>query len=881
MAEGGTDRAVNVRLNLLNDRYKAALAESAALTKGFSAIIHEHIGSATGRFGPLGSEAGKALSGITSGASVATLGLGALAVGVGALALEGVKSFVELGSEIRNFQRVSGASAEVSSEWVAISKDLGLSTETTATGVFRLSKAINGHADVLKADGIEIAKTKDGHVDLTATLLNVGDAYKKAGTGVEGNKIAFDAFGRSGKELLPVLGKTREELQKFIEEARKHGEVFSQADLQRTYDYKLAMHGLSEAVGGLERSIGAGLVPALARGAKDLADFIDKAQTGAEWLNKISGGRSVVSSGFATGPTQAQGIADLAVKQGRMTQLEADRMLAASMTAKQAAENVAKGLAHEQEAADAAAKEIKALEGALDGYVRSQTAVSGATTDFQARLQGLATGLRDNGSSLDAATTAGNANRKAMDGLVDSADNVAKTMVKQGASADDVQRVMAAMAAKLVATATAYGVPADEAQRFADIVTGLGDALKALPDSTHTTVNVDTEQASRNLATLIDQINLVDRAQGEALARMAVINNDPEGATKAANTFLTDRTIADLHSGSAAPPIPKTGGGNAAAAAERALDAQQRAYLEQVTNLYKTGAATLDQYLAALDDGMSRETVWTDAWVKLQDQKTAALQANFRKVNAGSEQQQHVEDLQAAAGMLTNDRYRSILEGRLNTWEQFSDGWWAVNDKIAKIDQADAAARKKATDDAAADMQKANDQLKQALLNQAAILDTQFKTLQARRDALFAWADPHQQVKLGWANSTSALTKNIVDQTNQLREWGTLMAQLEGRGLSSSTIGLLGVDKGPTGLAELRSLAKSSGAELAKLNAGVADRSQLAEALAIAQPAPTVNVAVYPTFLVDGSAIPVNLANLAWGMTQLKNRAEMIGQRPI
>lgn len=295
MARG--DGSIRVRvLGEVND-LKKKLSDGEKSVKNFgkstaSALkesLDDSIKGITGRFGKLGDKVGDSLSGIADKALAAggTVGVG-VAAGVGVagaaiagLAVKGVSAFVDLADKVRGLQQVTGATAEDSSALVAVMDDYGIAADQGAAAFFKLSRNIETNADKLRAHGIEIAKNRDGTVNLRETLLNIADAYQRVGGGVRGNAIVFDAFGRSGAALIPILQQGKDRLSEMFAEADAHDEILSQDDLDQARQYELAMDDLGDAVGGLQRELGDELVPVIAKGARTLAVFVD-------WINRAS-----------------------------------------------------------------------------------------------------------------------------------------------------------------------------------------------------------------------------------------------------------------------------------------------------------------------------------------------------------------------------------------------------------------------------------------------------------------------------------------------------------------------------------------------------------------------------------------------------------------
>lgn len=227
--------------------------------------------------------AGGALSGALVGGAVAG------AAAIAALAVKGIGTFTKLAAEVDDFQDVAGGSTEDASRMVVALRELGISSETGAKGMFKLSREVEAGAPALAKYGIEVAKNKDGTTDLQGTLLNVADAYNKTDDQAKKNAIAFAAFGKSGTQLIDVLEQGRGGIEKFWKEADKHGEVLSDKDLESAKEYRIAMASLNEAFSALGIELGKNVVPLLSDFAEGVTDAIDGTEKAVGWLQKLAG----------------------------------------------------------------------------------------------------------------------------------------------------------------------------------------------------------------------------------------------------------------------------------------------------------------------------------------------------------------------------------------------------------------------------------------------------------------------------------------------------------------------------------------------------------------------------------------------------------------
>src|SRR5207244_13416047 len=126
-----------------------------------------------------------------------------------------------------------------------------------------------------------VKRTSNGQVDFLATLGNVADRYKQMPAGVDRTALALNVFGRSGKDLIPILNKGSAGLRDLYQEAERMGLVFSQKDLDATRELAIEQRKLNEAITGIEVAIGKAALPAvivMTRGLVSLASFAHDAE---------------------------------------------------------------------------------------------------------------------------------------------------------------------------------------------------------------------------------------------------------------------------------------------------------------------------------------------------------------------------------------------------------------------------------------------------------------------------------------------------------------------------------------------------------------------------------------------------------------------------
>jgi hypothetical protein len=515
--EADVKRKVNTAVNKADTNVKIGADTKSAeasigrlnnvTTKGLDDITSR----LTGGLGPASGEAKAALDGLTkSGSLIGPAIAGGVAVAgaaMAAFAVDGAHKFVALASEIRGFQRISGASAEESSRFVAVLDDLGVSAQTGGNAVFLLSKKVAAGGEDIKKLGIDIATTKDGTADLTETLLNVADAYAAQNDPAKRAEIAFAAFGRQGKELIPVLEQGREGLKAFFEGAEEGRQIFSQDDLNKARQFELAMDDLSDTFRGLQLEAGEAILPfltTLAKAGTETIKFVDSLRDGVSVAKSFGFGLV----GAVAGPVgQVIGALGNVIGKGD----------GAKKSQKELAEQVKLTAAAQQEEAQASAEQAAALDKVTNATL---SAVS-SQLSYQSSLNT----LKDNINDIDDRTTD---YAEAVDKSAE-ANRLAEVAVRQ------------------------YGVGSDEAkeatERAKDAAKDAEQANRALRDA-HLGVEQSALQTAGAMLKVADDtataagqtLNAQEKAHifRNALVELA---NQAEGPTKQAILDLADQIL--------------------------------------------------------------------------------------------------------------------------------------------------------------------------------------------------------------------------------------------------------------------------------------------------------------------------------------------------
>lgn len=124
-------------------------------------------------------------------------------------------------------------------------------------------------------------KNADGsNKSFSQILFEVSDRFKNMPNGVDKTTLAMQLFGRSGKDLIPLLNQGSEGIKALEAEADKLGVTLTGDNVKAFEEYVRATKELKAAQLGLEMQIGKATIPVL-------ADFNKKVSEALQWLLKL------------------------------------------------------------------------------------------------------------------------------------------------------------------------------------------------------------------------------------------------------------------------------------------------------------------------------------------------------------------------------------------------------------------------------------------------------------------------------------------------------------------------------------------------------------------------------------------------------------------
>lgn len=215
------------------------------------------------------------------GTSISTMGFKIAAAGTAMMAplLGAAKLFASTGDQLEKMRARTGFTAQALSE-------LGFAAEQGGASIDQLDRSLAAMArfsvmverglktstDLLDMLGVSVDQFKNASPEerfklLAEALSQVEDETLRAG-------IALNVFGRSGRELLPMLEGGRASIEALQEEARRLGITLTDDDADAAAELTDAMNRLRRQLKAVVVQIGAALAPVLTELQQNIAPLI-------------------------------------------------------------------------------------------------------------------------------------------------------------------------------------------------------------------------------------------------------------------------------------------------------------------------------------------------------------------------------------------------------------------------------------------------------------------------------------------------------------------------------------------------------------------------------------------------------------------------------
>jgi hypothetical protein len=232
----------------------------------------EQVNTTVQKFGDQLISVGKIASGVALG-NVLSAAFGDLSKHFEA----GITAAESLGAATRKLQREIGGTAEEVSGLISVFGRYGVDVDgaSKALGIFakhlggiedETTKAIEegkGFAGVMQDLGIK-TETSSGQIrPMNDLLLEVADKFENMPASAEKSKLAMDLFGKSGKDLIPILNLGRDGILAAEDAAKRYGLTLTNDNVEALKQLGVAHKDADQAVKGLEVQLGLAFLPVL------------------------------------------------------------------------------------------------------------------------------------------------------------------------------------------------------------------------------------------------------------------------------------------------------------------------------------------------------------------------------------------------------------------------------------------------------------------------------------------------------------------------------------------------------------------------------------------------------------------------------------------
>ncbi|MGE3292444.1 MAG: phage tail tape measure protein [Geminicoccaceae bacterium] len=500
---------------------------------------------AKGQLGPLGDAADMAginLEGLNPKAMAAAGGLGFLAKTM----LDGIEAWGQYTHEVEQYSYAAGVSTEEASRFASVFKQFGLEADDGIDALKTLGEEAGDAPEKFRQYNIEIARARDGGVDMTATLANVADRFRQIRDPAERAAMGAALFGDNWLRIAPILDRGSDGIAELLANVDESAIVTKEA-LREQREFEQSVRDLTLAWQQFSMSLGREALPRLTLLAKDLgvaAEWVEKLTGGMFGLNDVMGIFNPLAALYDTRIKAANESQEAAARS--MTDL-ADKMASAAVVAGEAGAKQRDLAVAEKEAADRADEQRRRQEEmtraskdavtAIDEQRRkldelTATIFSMAGTDLAVEQANIALGesmdrlvekqtavtdaVNQYGQDSPQATTAARDYEKAVIDTRGAADRLAKSQVEQA-------KQQAAAAGQTLTDAESVAIYRGSIESTRDATND--PTLKAGLDTMATKIGVTADEAARARDRLNEATeaaaNLAAQGIGERAASIA------------------------------------------------------------------------------------------------------------------------------------------------------------------------------------------------------------------------------------------------------------------------------------------------------------------------------------------------------------------------
>jgi hypothetical protein len=204
------------------------------------------------------------------------------------LVQQSVSEYTELAEATRRLSAETGLLAKESSGWIQVAQASGVSATTAGRGMGQFLSRVSdlrreqqlgeeSTTDFSKAlDFLQVSiNDGEGNLKSTAQLLDdVNRAFQDLGPGVRSSQVAQDLFGRTGRQLLPILTDQKIALTDYLATLDRFGARLNALNQEEYAEFRRANFELQAAIQGVFNQIATNWIPVLTEVARVASELI-------------------------------------------------------------------------------------------------------------------------------------------------------------------------------------------------------------------------------------------------------------------------------------------------------------------------------------------------------------------------------------------------------------------------------------------------------------------------------------------------------------------------------------------------------------------------------------------------------------------------------
>lgn len=183
----------------------------------------------------------------------------------GALFKDAIAYTEEYTLGVQKLSKTLGVTTQEASGLRLAMDKLGVDTDMSNTAIFRLQMSLRQNESALNQNGVRTRSFNGEILNLQDIMMNSIEAINGMKDGYDRNALSVLTFGRSAKELQPILRLTNERIAEGRDEAKELGMELSSRQVASVRAYKEAMHEVGQIFEAIKFKVGSDLIPSLTK----------------------------------------------------------------------------------------------------------------------------------------------------------------------------------------------------------------------------------------------------------------------------------------------------------------------------------------------------------------------------------------------------------------------------------------------------------------------------------------------------------------------------------------------------------------------------------------------------------------------------------------